>query len=105
LGRLELFISDPKKALEHFRKACELYRAEQKPMGLALSLVEMIRCHRQLGTLDTGTLKELASEALIAAVKSGLEPVIQYVREDLFEACDEDEEKLKALLDSLGFGS
>ncbi|NTV82627.1 MAG: hypothetical protein HGA14_01810, partial [Chlorobaculum sp.] len=60
--------------------------------------------YKQLNTLDDDTLKELATEALTIALKFGVESaVMQTLLSVLYEACDEDEDKLKALLDSLGF--
>ena len=102
-GDLEFSLNEPAIALQNYRNAVILYRAEQAPMGLAYSMAEMLRCHQKLATLDAGTLTELATEALIAADQSGVESVIQYVLRALYEACDEDEDKMKALLDSLGF--
>ena len=71
-------------------------------MGIAQTLSGIILCRHLLGYLGHSELKELAASALANAEKSHTESVVQYVKEALLEACDNDQERLASLLASIG---
>ena len=101
-GYLSLAEGKTELALELYQEALPIYRVEQDPMGQAYTISEIIRCLYRINVLDSKQLHQLALEALTQADKSGLESVAQYVLGSLYEACDNDEHKLKGFFESLG---
>ena len=99
LGDLWLAENEPQKALSFYEPARGLYEKEQEPMGLAYTLVEIIRCRYRLHKLPQIELDALAKQACQSAQNSGVTSVKEYVNEALYEACDKDKNKLKALLE------
>jgi tetratricopeptide (TPR) repeat protein len=101
LGDLLLSADRTEEALPFYQDAISLYQSEQEPMGLAYSLAEIVRCCYRLGSLDRDELEKLAAKALTMAGRSGVESVSQYVMGALYEACDEDKDKIEDLLKTI----
>ncbi len=101
MGDLFLAEKSVEDALQFYQEAISLYKSEQEPMGIAYTLSEIIRCHHRLGSLDLDGLRHLAMEALMHAVRSGVESVAHYVLSVLNEYFDGDEKELREFIKSL----
>ena len=98
-GDLSLGMGEFQQADQHYRQALVLYLSEKTPMGEAYTRAKLIRCSMHVPAETP--LAEALLLALLAAQRSGVESVTQYVIKAAFEACGEDEVKLKALLSQI----
>lgn len=86
------------QALLIYKQALIIYQDEQVPSGQAYTLAELIRCHYQLS--HTEEIPIIGKYALTAAIQSNTPDILNYVLRALYEAFDQDEDKLRAFLNT-----
>ncbi len=98
MGDLLLVRGAVDQALEVYSRGLSLYESERDSMGYAYTLSEVMRCHHRLGNFHVIEQSNLAAIALAQAAASGTESVTRYVLAALAEVCDNDEDKVRALI-------
>lgn len=102
-GDLLLGLGEAAAAEPYYQQALELYKAEQDPAGQAYVQAELMRCCHRLRSGEGQELSQLMAAALPAAERSGLQSVLQYVLAALHEVCDQDQQRMLAVLERAGF--